>query len=323
MGGPQINFQSLSVAPDALLLLLAAMVLDLLISGRLLQWSSLNPTLWLVAAIGFLERRLNRTDRSPGKRLFRGSVVIVILVGGAWGTGMGVTTLAQQVAFGWVVMLAFLVGLIVQRRPVDEVRRVGNALASGGLFAGRAQALLILGPRATKLDAAALVRNTLAYLGERLGDGLVGAVFWFVLLGLPGLFAYRVIQISGTLMPEKNQHYEAFGLVATRLNRAVVLLPALLAGSLISAAAIFSPGASPARALRVMGADQGKHSSPALGWSVAALVGALGLAVGSMGSGGRRDARPADISRAVYIYCVAGLLNIALVAVVALARFIV
>ncbi|MBT3658851.1 MAG: cobalamin biosynthesis protein, partial [Rhodospirillaceae bacterium] len=75
---------------------------------------------------------------------------------------------------------------------------------------------------------------------------------------------------------------------------------------------------------KVMGADRRKHPSPPLGWSVGSLVGALGLAVGSVGavgSGGRRDASPADISRAVYVYGITGLLTFGLVAVLALARF--
>jgi len=45
------------------------------------------------------------------------------------------------------------------------------------------------------------------------------------------------------------------------------------------------------------------------------------LAVGASGSGGRRDAGPADISRAVYVYGITGLLTFGLVAVLALARF--
>jgi adenosylcobinamide-phosphate synthase len=321
MDGLQISFQSLSVAPDPLLLLLAAMVLDLVTPGRGRQWGNLDPTQWLIAATGFLESRLNRADRSVAKRLFRGTIVVVILVGGAWSAGWGIGVLARVAPFGWVVMVAVMAGLIVQRRPVDEARRVGTALIHDGLGPARTQAVAVLGPRATKLDAAALVRNSVAYVGERLGDGLVGAVFWFVLLGLPGLFAYRAIRIAGTLMPEHDRRFEAFGMVATRLSGVVVLLPALLAGVLVAAASIFSPGADPGRALRVMGADRGMHTPPTLGWSVAALVGALGLAVGAMGSGGRRDAGPADISRAVYVYGITGLLTFGLVAALALARF--
>ena len=78
MDGLQISFQSLSVAPDSLLLLLAAMVLDLVTPGRGRQWGNLDPTQWLIAATRFLESRLNRADRSVAKRSSHGECRVLV-----------------------------------------------------------------------------------------------------------------------------------------------------------------------------------------------------------------------------------------------------
>ena len=201
MAGLQLSLQSLSVAPEALVLLLAALVLDAVAPARLRNWGRLNPNSWLITATGFLEKRLNRADRSPGKRLFRGAVVVVILVAGAWAAGWGLASLAALAPFGWVVMLAVMAGLTGLRKPVDQARGVAKALTNGGIPGAQALAAGFLGPRAANLDAAALARNAIAYMGERLADGLAGAVFWFVLLGLPGMLAYRAVRIAGKLLP--------------------------------------------------------------------------------------------------------------------------
>ena len=321
MAGLQLSLQSLSVAPEALVLLLAALVLDAVAPARLRNWGRLNPNSWLIAATGFLEKRLNRADRSPGKRLFRGAVVVVILVAGAWAAGWGLASLAALAPFGWVVMLAVMAGLTGLRKPVDQARGVAKALTNGGIPGAQALAAGFLGPRAANLDAAALARNAIAYIGERLADGLAGAVFWFVLLGLPGMLAYRAVRIAGKLLPEQSPRFEAFGMAATRLSGAAVLLPSMVAGVLVAAAAVFSPGTVPSRALAVMAADWRKHAPSALGWPVAALVGALGLAVGAVGAGGRRHAGPTDIARGAYLYGITGLLAFGLVATLALIRF--
>ena len=321
MDGVQLSLHSLSVAPEALVLLLAALVVNAVAPARLRNWGRLDPNSWLIATTGFLEKRLNRADRSPGKRLFRGTVVVVTLVAGASVAGWGLAKLAALAPFGWVAMLAVMAGLIGLRKPVDQARGVAKALTDGGLPGAQSLAAAFLGPRAANLDAAALARNAIAYMGERFADGLAGAVFWFVLFGLPGMLAYRAVRIAGQLLPERSPRFEAFGMAATRLSGAVVVLPSMVAGLLVSAAAAFSPGAVPGRALAVMAADWHKHAPTALGWPVAALVGALGLAVGAVGAGGRRHAGPADIARGAYLYGIAGLLAFGLVATLALIRF--
>ncbi|MCO5148152.1 MAG: cobalamin biosynthesis protein, partial [Aquamicrobium sp.] len=71
--------------------------------------------------------------------------------------------------------------------------------------------------------------------------------------------------------------------------------------------------------------DARRHRSPNAGWPEAAMAGALGLALagprayggvmvedGYMGEGGRREATPADIRRALALYRAADALLIAL-----------
>ena len=95
---------------------------------------------------------------------------------------------------------------------------------------------------------------------------------------------------------------------AARLDDGVNLVPARLTGVLLALAA--GPGLM--RALRIMSRDAPAHRSPNAGWPVAAMAGALGLALAGprryhgrmvedawMGRGGRTEASAADIRRAL------------------------
>jgi adenosylcobinamide-phosphate synthase len=97
----------------------------------------------------------------------------------------------------------------------------------------------------------------------------------------------------------------------------VNLVPALLGGLLLCAAAPFAGNPGPGRALAAMLRDGRKHHSPNAGWPEAAMAGALGLALAGprpypegdvqdpwLGDG-TPDATPADIVRALRLYALA------------------
>ncbi len=292
------------------------------------------------------ERRLNRGGRSPVKRLVRGVMALLAVLSLALGTSWLVLWISAALPFGWLLEFLFLGSMIAQRGPLDEARRLLRALEQGGLEAGRRAAAEIAGPAARGMDQPALVRAAVSHLAERLLDGLVAALFWFVLLGLPGLAAYRAINIAGRLLDDRNPERREFGLAASRLDDVVGYLPGRLAGLLVVLAAAFVPSTSPGTALRVMARDAQGHRSLSLAWVVAAMAGALGLALTEARDArspqgrsaaaaerqgpapsiwlgkqeGRTLAGTADIMRAIYVYALAALISFALVTLVAMVQ---
>ena len=107
-------------------------------------------------------------------------------------------------------------------------------------------------------------------------------------------------------------------------------VPAPLAGAVLSAAALFVPGANMVRAVGAMLRDSRNHPAPSAGWTVGAMAGALRLALsgprrygGAVITGpwigdGRARAIPADIGRAVLLFAVASIMTAGVVAVLAL-----
>ena len=176
-----------------------------------------------------------------------------------------------------------------------------------------------------RLDAYGVARAAIESLAENFGDGVVAPVFWYLLLGLPGLFAYKMVNTLDSMIGHKTPHYLRFGSAAARFDDLVNLLPARISGLLIAAAALFAEKGRPGRALAIMLRDARKHRSPNAGWPEAAMAGALGLALAGprhypegavvdpwVGDGTARAAT-SDIARALGLYKFACLIEGSLV----------
>jgi adenosylcobinamide-phosphate synthase len=140
-------------------------------------------------------------------------------------------------------------------------------------------------------------------------------------LGLPGLFAYKMANTLDSMIGHRTPHYRAFGWAAARLDDVLNTVPAPLSGVLLAAAAVFATNARPGRALTIMLRDGRKHHSPNAGWPESAMAGALGLALAGprrypegvvadpwLGDGSAR-AGVADIGRGLQLYRLACLIQ--------------
>jgi adenosylcobinamide-phosphate synthase len=265
-------------------------------------------------AAAYLDRKLNRAIRSDASRRVRGVIAVVLLVGGAAALGFAIAQMCRGSLAGAAVEILLIALLVAQRSLFEHVADVARALADGGLAAGRDAVRHIVGRDATSLDMHGVARAAIESLAENFSDGVVAPVFWYLVLGLPGLFAYKMANTLDSMVGHRTPHYRAFGWAAARFDDLANLVPARISGLLIAAAALFARGGRPARALAIMLRDGSKHRSPNAGWPEGAMAGALGLALAGprryadgvvadpwVGEGTARAA-PVDIARALVLY---------------------
>ncbi len=326
-----LSESALALGPHPLILLLFALILDAYIGDppgiyRLVP----HPVALMGRMAAGLERRLNREERGAVTRRVRGVLVVVVLVGLAAVAGVAIERLARAVPFGWFVELLLVMTLIAQNALYRHVKAVARALEDGGLDEGRAAVAHIVGRNPASLDEHGVARGAIESCAENLSDGVVAPVFWYVLLGLPGLLAYKMINTLDSEIGHRSPRYREFGATAARLDDAINYLPARLTGLIVALAALFVPAANPLRALGAMLSDARKHRSLNAGWPEAAMAGALDLALAGprrygeavvkdawMGDG-RARAMPLDIRRSLYLFVVACLIDAGLVAALAL-----
>ena len=303
------------VAANPLLLLAAGLAVDAWFGDMPALFAHVpHPVVLAGRAVAFFDRKLNREIRSEASRRVRGIITVSVLVGGAAALGLVIARLCRNSAAGAAVEILLIAILVAQRGLFEHVAAVARALAGGGLPAGRDAVRHIVGRDPASLDAYGVARAAIESLAENFGDGVVAPVFWYLVLGLPGLFAYKMANTLDSMIGHRTPHYRAFGWAAARFDDLANLAPARLSGALIAAAAVFSRSGRPARAVVIMLRDARKHRSPNAGWPEGAMAGALGLALAGprrygdvvvadpwVGEGSARAA-PRDIDRALVIY---------------------
>jgi adenosylcobinamide-phosphate synthase len=175
-------------------------------------------------------------------------------------------------------MEAFIVAVLVAQRSLFEhVAAVSCGLLHQGLAGGRLAVGHIVGRDPYRLDAPGVARAAIESLAENFSDGVVAPAFWYLLLGLPGLFGYKMANTLDSMIGHKSERYRAFGWAAARFDDLLNLVPAPISGLLIAAAALFERPSAAWQSARIMLRDGRKHHSPNAGWPEAAMAGALGL----------------------------------------------
>jgi adenosylcobinamide-phosphate synthase len=301
------------------LALLVAFSLDVLLGDPSWLYRRLpHPVAAFGRIVEATEAKLNRAARGRSVLIWRGLLVTALLVSLAGALGWALAALVHRLPAGAVVEGVIAFSLIAYRGLHDHVREVARGLRQS-LEAGRAAAARIVGRDPRSLDAAGTARAAVESLAENFSDAVVAPLFYFALLGLPGLFAYKAINTLDSMLGYRDARYEAFGKAAARLDDAANWVPARLSALLLVAAAAIMPGARAYQALTTALRDAPRHRSPNAGWPEAAVAGALGFALGGprrygphevpdnwMGDG-RSALDTADVERALALYRVAGL----------------
>ena len=126
-----------------------------------------------------------------------------------------------------------------------------------------------MGRDTTQLTAQEVRTAALETLAENLSDGVIAPLFWYALLGVPGMLAYKMVNTLDSMIGYRNRRYLHFGCVAARLDDVANYVPARLTALLMVAV-------SGKIGLLSFAWKYGRrHASPNSGYPEAALAGIL------------------------------------------------
>jgi adenosylcobinamide-phosphate synthase len=288
---------------------LAALAMDAAIGWPKTLYARVgHPVGGFARLIDRCEAAWNRAELSSSRRRMLGIVTAGLVIG----VGVGAGWLAGELAggllgrWGWIGAALVAAPGLAQRSLDDHVRPVAAALEQGDLAAARGAVGRIVGRDTAALDEAGVSRATVESLSESFCDGVVAPLFWLLLLGLPGLWAYKAINTADSMIGHREPRWRAFGWAAARSDDLANLLPARLGGALLCLAG--------GGGWLVMWRDARNHASPNAGWTEAAMAGVLEVRLAGpiaydgavadkpwIGSG-RADLSAADIRRALEVY---------------------
>jgi adenosylcobinamide-phosphate synthase len=310
---------ALGARPDVLA---AAVVLDLLLGDPVYR---LHPVRLIGESLSLIEKALRRM----GADGYGGGIVLFVILAALWVVVVAFVHLDLAALGSWPAWLfhVFIVySLLAFGDLFRHVWRVEHALERGDLAAARTAIGRLVGRDTDRMDEGACRRAAIESMSEGLPDGYVSAIFWYVLLGLPGLIVFKVVSTMDSMVGYRTPRYLRFGWCGARLDDAMNFIPARLSWLLIAVSAVAVPRTSPAKALAIGYRQAGLLPSPNSGWPEAATAGAIRRRlVGPIWRGGQLvteiwigdpsdppASERADLARATALILIAGLIAAAL-----------
>src|SRR5688572_17591573 len=251
--------------------LMAAVVVDLIVGDPVYR---AHPIRLIGASLRWFEGRL----RAQGFDGYGGGMALVVILAIVW---LSVLVALMSVAsgarapVGWAMHVVALYTMLALGDLLHHVWRIEAAARSGDIERARAAVSALVGRDTERMDAAACRRAAVESLSENLTDGFVSPIFWYVLLGLPGLVLFKVVSTMDSMVGYKTPRYLQFGWCGARLDDLMNYLPARLTWLMISVLAGLLPTYSGTKAWSVGLRQHAVLLGPNSGWSEAAIAGAL------------------------------------------------
>lgn len=274
-----------------------------------------HPIVLIGQVIAWADRSFNRESAAAASRRHAGALVCAALTVAAFLLGWGLQVLLLSLPGGPLWLGLLMSTLIAQQSLYTHVGDVAKAIELSGVEGGRIAVSRIVGRDPEALDEAGIARAAIESLAENFSDGIVAPIFWGLVLGLPGMLAYKTINTMDSMIGHKTPRHLDFGRTAAKLDDIVNLPASRLSALLLIVAGFVLRGASAANAWRAVRRDARRHKSPNAGWPEAALAGALGFAIAGprryhgvlvsdpwMNDGGRWQLKAADIRAGLALY---------------------
>lgn len=245
--------------------LLLGWFLDLLIGDP--AWLP-HPVVGFGKMISFGEHRLNKGTH----RKLKGALMAIVLISMVFAVayfGLSILPPFGRVGVDLILIFYCLAGTTLIR----EVRQVFLAL-DRSLDEGRKQVARIVGRDTSELSAQEVRTAALETLAENLSDGVIAPLFWFAILGIPGMLAYKMVNTLDSMIGYKTDRYRDFGCWAAHIDDIANYIPARLTALLMIVAA------GEPRLTGFVWRNGRNHASPNSGYPEAALAGILNCRFG-------------------------------------------
>ena len=246
------------------MILIVALLLDAAFGEPRWLWDRMaHPAVLMGRLVGWCDTRFNRDE----DRRLKGTLVAA----GLLLTGLALGWLIHLIPDHGLVEAIAVAILIAQKSLVEHVQAVATALRRS-IPEGRQAVAMIVGRDTASMTGPDISRAAIESAAENLSDGVVAPVFWYLVAGLPGILAYKLVNTADSMIGHLTPRYKDFGWASARLDDVLNLIPARLTALLI---AVTNGWVDPKPIFR----DAPKHRSPNAGWPESALAPVLNVAL--------------------------------------------
>lgn len=237
-----------------------------------------HPVRWIGTMIATLTKKLNKGNY----RFVKGALLALFVIITVTLITVLIVTVSYEIhwIFGMIVE-AFLIGIgLAQKSLKQSALVVYDALKANDMKEARYKLSWIVGRDTDHLEEPEIVRGVVETVSENTSDGVTAPLFYAILFGAPGLWAYKAINTLDSMIGYKNENYMQFGTFSARLDDVANWIPSRITGLLIVLFTKNKSTFSLNSRLKNWLKDAKQHPSPNSGYLEAATAYQLGIRLG-------------------------------------------
>lgn len=255
--------------------LIVAVILDFIIGD---PYNFPHPVK-LMGRIISIEENLARTVSKSNEGLkIMGLIIVSINVFLGFVTPFVLLKLLSPYTILCRIINIYLIYTCIAARSLHYEANMVQKELDKGLEEGRKRLSYIVGRDTSNLDGEEIIKATVETVSENTSDGVIGPLFYIVLLGAPGGLAYKFINTMDSMLGYMNDRYKHLGYFPAKVDDLFNLIPARLTAILMNISSIgrfdFING------MKILKRDRRNHKSPNSGYPESATAGLLGIQLG-------------------------------------------
>jgi adenosylcobinamide-phosphate synthase len=262
---------------ESIIIIGFAIILDLIFGDPKNRY---HPTAWIGNFIGSITTCMKNGSQNLEK--FGGIFIVLIPVSISCIVLFGLEFSIDLInAEFWSVVISIIFGIILFKMTIAirgmelHALAVLDSIQKNDLTQARKNLSMIVKRNTKNLDKNHILSGTLESLSENIVDGITGPMFYFALFGLPGAFAYRIVNTVDSMVGYKTYMFKNLGWFGANCDNILNYIPSRLTGLTMVLGAMLL-GHDWKNCYAIFKRDGKKTDSPNAGYPMAALAGALG-----------------------------------------------
>ncbi len=262
---------------ESIIIIGFAIILDLIFGDPKNRY---HPTAWIGNFIGSITTCMKNGSQNLEK--FGGIFIVLIPVSISCIVLFGLEFSIDLInAEFWSVVISTIFGIILFKMTIAirgmelHALAVLDSIQKNDLTQARKNLSMIVKRNTKNLDKNHILSGTLESLSENIVDGITGPMFYFALFGLPGAFAYRIVNTVDSMVGYKTYMFKNLGWFGANCDNILNYIPSRLTGLTMVLGAMLL-GHDWKNCYAIFKRDGKKTDSPNAGYPMAALAGALG-----------------------------------------------
>ncbi|MDA0756815.1 MAG: cobalamin biosynthesis protein [Crenarchaeota archaeon] len=262
---------------ESIIIIGFAILLDLVLGDPKNRYHS---TAWIGNLIGIITTRM----RNENQNLEKIGGIFIVLIPVSVST---IILLGLQYSINFInieflsILVSIIFGIILFKMTIAikgmerHALSVLDAIQKNDLNKARTNLSMIVKRNTKNLDKNHILSGTLESLSENIVDGITGPMFYFAIFGLPGAFAYRIVNTVDSMVGYKTQMFKNLGWFGANCDNVLNYIPSRLTGLTIVLGSMLL-GHDWKNCYEIFKRDGKKTDSPNAGYPMAAFAGALG-----------------------------------------------